>query len=68
VVLAGYAKKKVDLCVGFFDLKLPDVSDITPETITDNVNKINANCPDEYAAHVSKLLPWSNIGSCDLDG
>jgi len=25
---------------------LPDVSDITPETITENVRKINANCPN----------------------
>ncbi|QRW09972.1 intradiol ring-cleavage dioxygenase [Ceratobasidium sp. AG-Ba] len=37
---------------------LPDVSDITPETITNNVNKINANCPDERMKFVLSRLTY----------
>lgn len=35
---------------------LPDVSDIRPETITENVNKINSNCPDERTKFVLSRL------------
>jgi len=37
---------------------LPDVSDITPETITDNVNKINSNCEDERMKFVLSRLVY----------
>ncbi|CEL53056.1 hypothetical protein RSOLAG1IB_06124 [Rhizoctonia solani AG-1 IB] len=35
---------------------LPDVSDIRPETITENVNKINSRCPDERMKFVLSRL------------
>ncbi|KAF8674625.1 dioxygenase [Rhizoctonia solani] len=35
---------------------LPDVSDIRPETITENVNKINSGCPDERMKFVLSRL------------
>ncbi|KAG8735316.1 hypothetical protein FRC10_010746 [Ceratobasidium sp. 414] len=37
---------------------LPDVSDITPETITDNVNKINSTCEDERTKFVLSRLVY----------
>ncbi|CAE6338260.1 unnamed protein product [Rhizoctonia solani] len=37
---------------------LPDVSDIRPETITANVNKINSNCPDERMKFVLSRLTY----------
>ncbi|CAE7086678.1 unnamed protein product [Rhizoctonia solani] len=37
---------------------LPDVSDIRPETITENVNKINSNCPDERMKFVLSRLTY----------
>jgi len=37
---------------------LPDVSDINPETITENVNKINSNCADDRMKFVLSRLVY----------
>ena len=50
-------------------VKLPDVSDISPETITDRVNAINSLCPnprqkfimERLIAHLHQVVSETNL-------